>query len=110
MMMMFSRPPGYGEPREPADAYADARGEMIAPAQSARVSRALAAAMAQLWAGRYGAAEPGPRAVSSEGGGGRAVPGHGARLDDLAAALADWQTIQDTAESPWVQRPQRPRR
>jgi hypothetical protein len=100
-MMMFSRPPGYGEPREPADAYADSRGELIAPQQSARVSRALASAMAQLWAARYATAEPGPRPVSSEGGEGRAVPGHGESPADVAA-------VADTgAESAWVQRPQR---
>jgi hypothetical protein len=106
--MMFSRPPGYGEPREPADAYADSRGELIAPQQAARVSRALASAMAQLWAARYATAEPGPRPVSSEGGEGRALPHRGGVIGDLAADLAEWTAVVDTgAEAAWTQRPRR---
>lgn len=107
-MMMLSRPPGYGEPREPADAYADSRGEIISPECSAAVGRALASAMAQLSAMRYPPAEPGPRPVSSEGGSGRAVPARGEPSGGLPADLATWTAVADTgAESAWVQRPRR---
>jgi hypothetical protein len=106
MMMMFSRPPGYGDMPEPADQYADSRGEIIA-GEPGPTARALASAMAQLWAARYGWPEPGPRPESSEGGHGRAVP-HNRGLGDLAADLAEWAAVADTGEeSPWAQRPRR---
>ena len=109
---MFSRPPGYGEmpepepESEPEPAVIITRSAIIAAESPPAVGRALTAALAQLWPEPE--PEPAARPVSTEGGQGRAVPGHGSHLGDLAADQGKWVAVADTgADSAWLQRPRR---
>lgn|SRR5215472_15482885 len=86
---MFCRPQTPPE-RDPADRYADTRGEIVA-GETSPTARALTAAMVGLW----GARPPRPRPISTEGGRGRAEPA--TRLGDDIGSQA-WRELQRVPE------------
>lgn len=91
-MTMFCRPPEPPE-RDPADRYADTRGELFAGEPASPTARALTAAMLQLGGWRQN--ERPCRPASTEGGQGRAEPGR--RLGDDLPSTA-WRLLKATPE------------
>lgn len=72
-----------------------------------RMAEGLAALASAIHKDHQRGSGPGRRAVSTEGGQGRAMPGHGGRPTDLAE-LANSTAVPDAAPEPaWVQRPRR---
>jgi len=97
-------PPGWYEGTAEVETMAEIRAAIAAVSMAERLN-VLAACLHE---GHQRGSGPGRGPRSTEGGRGRALPGHGGRPADVAAALAEFTAVADTgAEAAWTQRPRR---